>query len=94
METQTITVDTTHTAERVFGFSITEDSSADASFNLRAGSASGQIVVGPIELAADESALIVLPKAVYWSFPGGCHVEEVSGSVVGEFYWDGVIAAS
>ncbi len=94
MKTQTITMDTTHTATRVFGFSITEDSGADASFNLRAGSASGQIVVGPIGLAAGEPALIVLPKAVFWEFPGGCHVEEVTGSMVGEFYWDGVIAAS
>ena len=87
MKTQTVTPDSTHTAvERCFGFSLTEDSSAAASVNLRALSASGQIVVGPINLAADESAVIVLPKAVFWEFPGGCHVEEVSGSVAGILY--------
>ena len=87
MQTQTITVDSTHAdVQRCYGFSITEDSSAAAVVNLRSGSASGQIVVGPINLAADEFALIVLPKAVSWEFPGGCHVEEVSGSVEGILY--------
>jgi len=86
MKTQTITPDGTHAGiERVFGFSIQEDSSAAAAIELRSGSATGQIVTF-INLAADETANMVLPKGVFYEFPGGCHVKEVSGSVAGILY--------
>ncbi len=86
MLTQTITVNTTHSSvERCFGFSIQEDSSAAAKIELRAGSVSGQIVVF-LNLTADETATIVLPKPVHLAFPGGCWVKEVSGSVKGVLY--------
>ena len=86
MLTKTVVPDSTHTGtERVFGFSFQEDSSAAAAIELRSGSVTGQIVVF-LNLAADETATIVLPKAVFWEFPGGCHVKEVSGSVAGVLY--------
>jgi hypothetical protein len=86
MLTKTIVPDSTHTdTDVVFGFSIQEDSSATAAVELRSGSATGQIVVF-LNLAVDETATIVLPKAVFWEFPGGCHVKEVSGSVAGVLY--------
>ncbi len=89
MRTQTITVDANHTAvERCYGFSITEDSSGTASITLRSGGVvGGKVVVGPINFAADESAVIVLPKAVFWEFPGGCYVKEDSGSIEGVLYY-------
>ena len=86
MQTKTIVPDSLHTVERCFGFCLSEDSSAAASITLRAGAAGGTIVVGPINLAADESAVIVLPKAVFWEFPGGCYVKEESGSIAGQLY--------
>ena len=87
MLTQTITEGSNHTAvERCFGFSITEDSSGTASITLRAGAVGGKVIVGPINLAADEFALIVLPKAVFWEFPGGCFVKEETGSIEGVLY--------
>ena len=85
MKTQTITVNSLHTPERVYGFSIQEDSSAAAAVELRAGSATGTIVQY-LNLAADQTGTIVLPKAVFWEFPGGCYVKEVSGSVAGVLY--------
>ncbi len=88
MRTQTITVDANHTAvERCYGFSITEDSSSTAVVTLRQGASDGKVVVGPINLVADEFALIVLPKAVFWEFPGGCWVNEENGSVEGQLYY-------
>jgi len=86
MQTTTITPDSLHTPERVYGFCLSEDSSAAASITFRAGGSSGDIVVGPINLAADESAAIVLPKAVFWEFPGGVYVKEESGSIAGQLW--------
>ena len=87
MLTKTITPGSVHTdTDRVFGFSITEDSSAAASITFRAAVVGGKVIIGPINLAADESALIVLPKAVFWEFPGGCYVKEESGSIEGVLY--------
>ena len=86
MLTKTVTVNSLHSdTDVVFGFSFQEDSSAAAAVELRALSATGQIVVF-LNLAADETATIVLPKAVFWEFPGGCWVKEVSGSVAGVLY--------
>lgn len=83
MQTQTITVDSLHAdVERCFGFNIWEDSSGAAVVELRAGSVTGT-VVRRFHLAADESISMVLPKAVFLEFPGGCYVKEVSGSVAG-----------
>ena len=88
MRTQTVTVDVNHPAvERCFGFSFSDDTGAVASVNLRAGAVGGQIVVGPIEIASGGSEMYVLDKAVFWEFPGGCFVEEVSGSVEGILYY-------
>ncbi len=88
MRTQTVTPDANHTSvERLYGFSLTEDSSGVATVTFREGAADGTIVIGPVNLAADESALIVLPKAVFWEFPGGCWVNEESGSVSGVLYY-------
>lgn len=86
MNTTTITPDSLHATERVVGWTLSEDSSAAASVTFRAGSAGGTVVVGPINLAADESAHIVLPKAVFYEFPGGCYVKEESGSIAGQLY--------
>ena len=87
MRTKTIVPGSLHTeTDRVFGFSLTEDSSAAASVTFRAGAADGDVVIGPINLAADESALIVLGKATFWEFPGGCWVKEESGSIEGVLY--------
>ncbi len=88
MKTQTVTVDTNHaTVQRLFGFLFADDTGAVASVNLRAGSVSGQIVVGPIEIASGGHKMEVLSKAVFWEFPGGCFVEEVSGSVEGVLWF-------
>ncbi len=88
MRTQTITVDGNHTAvERCYGFSITEDSSGTAIVTLREGAADGKVVVGPLNFAADEIKMIVLPKAVFFEFPGGCWDNEDSGSVEGILYY-------
>jgi hypothetical protein len=87
MQTQTVTVNALHTAvQRCYGFSFQEDSSGAAVVEFRALSATGQIVAY-LNLAADETATIVLPKAVYWEFPGGLWVKEVSGSVAGVLYY-------
>lgn len=87
MNTQAITPDALHTAvQRCYGFSIQEDSSGAAVVKLRHLSATGTTVVF-LNLAADETANIVLPKGVWYEFPGGCWVEEVSGSVTGSLYY-------
>ena len=84
---QTITVDTNHTAvERLAGFTIHEDSSAAAEVKIRALSSSGQIL-WHLALAADESASIVFPKAVFISAAGGTYVEETAGSVEGVLFY-------
>lgn len=84
---QTITVNTNHTAvQRLAGFTIHEDSSAAAEVKIRALSASGQII-WHLALAADESASIIFPKAVFVSAAGGTYVEEVSGSVEGTLFY-------
>ena len=81
MRTKTVVPNALHTeTDRVFGFSFQEDASAAAEIELRAGSITGQIVVY-LNLAADETATIVLPKAVFYEFPGTCYVKEVTGSV-------------
>ena len=86
MQTQQITADANHAdVETCFGFSIREDSSAAAEVLLKAGSSGGAVIVH-LNLAADETATIVLPKAVFYEFPGGCYVDEVSGSVAGVLY--------
>ena len=87
MLTKTVVPDSTHSdTDRVYGFSFQEDSgTAAAKIEFRSGSATGQIVEF-LNLAISETATIVLPKAVFWEFPGGCHVKEVSGSVAGVLY--------
>jgi hypothetical protein len=83
----TIVADSLHaTVERLFGYSVAEDAGSTAVVNLRAGSVSGQIVVGPLSFAANESKIAMLEKNVFWEFPGGLHMEEVSGSVHGVFH--------
>ena len=87
MKTQAITPDALHTAlQRCYGFSIQEDASAAAAIELRELSATGQVGVY-LNLAADETASIVLPKGVWWEFPGGCWVKEVSGSGAGVLHY-------
>ena len=84
---QLITVDTNHTAvQRLAGFSIHEDSSAAAEVKLRIGAVGGAIICH-LALAADESASIVFPKAVFISAAGGTYVEEVAGSVEGMLFY-------
>ncbi len=86
MQATTIVPDSTHTGVQiVYGFSIEEDSGSTAAVELRAGGASGKIIVF-LNLAANETATIVLPKAVYWEFVGDVHVKEVSGSIKGVLY--------
>ncbi len=88
MRTQTISENSNHTAvERCYGFSITEDSAGTASITLRAGASGGKVIVGPINFAASESAIIILPKTVFWEFVGGCYVKEESGSIEGVLYY-------
>jgi len=88
MRTQTITVDANHAAvNHCYGWCLSEDSGATAEVTLRAGADDGKVIVGPIHLAADETAVIVLPKAVFWEFAGGCWVNEESGSVEGVLYY-------
>ncbi len=83
----TIVADSLHaTVERLYGYSVAEDAGSTAVVNLRAGSVSGQIVAGPLGFSASESKLVMLEKNVFWEFPGGCYVEEVSGSVHGVFH--------
>ena len=86
MQTTTITPDSLHSVERLYGFCLSEDSSAAASITFRAGAAGGTVVIGPINLAADESAVIALPKGTFWEFPGGCYVKEESGSIAGQLH--------
>ena len=84
---QLITVDTNHTAvQRLAGFSIHEDSSAAAEVKLRIGAVGGDIIWF-LALAADESASIIFPKAVFVSAAGGTYVEEVAGSVEGTLFY-------
>lgn len=86
-KTQVITPDSKHAAvERLYGFTISDDSSAAAVVNLREGSASGTIVM-PLNIPADGTAAMMFGKATYLEFPGGCYVEEVSGSIEGALYY-------
>ena len=87
MLTQIITVGTTHSnVERCFGFDIYEDTgTAAAVVELREGSVTGK-VVKYLPLAIGESAFVVFDKPIYLAFPGGCWVQEVSGSVTGVLY--------
>jgi hypothetical protein len=85
--TVTMVADSLHgTVERLFGYSIAEDSGSAAVVKLRAGSVSGKVIVGPLNFAADEPKLVMLEKNNFWEFPGGCYAEEVSGSVHGVFH--------
>ena len=87
MQVKTIVPATLYTdVQRGFGFNIWEDASAAAEWEFRALSATGQ-VVSRIHLAADESALIVLPKSVFFDYPGGLWIKEVSGSITGVVYY-------
>jgi len=84
---QLITVNSNHTAvERLAGFTIHEDSAAVAEVKLRIATSSGTII-WHLALAADESASIVFPKAVFISAAGGVYVEEVGGSVEGALFY-------
>ena len=84
--TATIIADTLHTAaERIYGYSIAEDKGAAAVVNLRAGSVSGQIV-RRLQFSADQSFNVPVRRDVFLEFPGGCYVEEVSGSVHGVLF--------
>ena len=86
MQTTTITTDSLHSdVERVYGYNVWEDAAAAAVVELRAGSATGQIVVR-IQLASGASDTEVLDKAVFWEFPGGCYVKEDTGSFEGVLY--------
>ena len=87
MQTQTVTVDSNHSAvERLLGFSFAETAGAAAKVELRAGSASGT-VVAYLNLVANETATLVLPKPVFIETPGGCYVKQASGSVSGVLYY-------
>ncbi len=69
------------------GFSIREaaGSAADAAVNFRKVNGSGQII-GVLELAANESATLVLSKRKI-NAEGGVFVEVISGTVVGVLYY-------
>lgn len=88
MKVQNITANTTHaTAERFRGFSVRESAGAAAvaTVNFRSGSVSGQIL-WTLELAADESAGIVLPDQLLTS--GGVYVQVVAGTITGVLFHD------
>ena len=78
-----ITANSNHaTVDRLHGFSIRESAGAAASaeVNLRKATAGGQILY-VLELAANESATLMLPEAV--SAEGGVYVQVVSGTISG-----------
>jgi hypothetical protein len=83
MTPATITANSNHaTVERLSGFSIRENAGtpAVASLNLRKLSVSGQILF-VLELAANESASIMIPEAV--SSEGGVYVQVIGGAIEG-----------
>ena len=82
---QTITVDSNHaTVTRLCGFSISEDSSASASIEIRKGAVDGQVLFY-LQLGADEAATLVFTPQ-FISCEGGVYIKEVSGSVAGVLY--------
>lgn len=84
MRTFTITPDANHAGiDRIGGFSIEEDAGSTASIVIRKGSVSGQPVFF-INLAANETATLVLDKTM--PCEGGAYVEEVSGSITGVLF--------
>lgn len=87
MRVQTITPGALHSnIERIYGWSIWEDSSAAAHIELRELSATGDIVAH-IGLAADTSQSVIFSKPTYIECPGGVWVKEEAGSITGVIYY-------
>lgn len=88
LEPVDITANTNHTgAERLGGFSVHEAAAtaAAATVRFRRETATGQIIF-VLELAANESASIVLPAGEYVPSGGGVYVEVVAGTVEGVLF--------
>jgi len=87
MRTQVVTPDSLHSSvERLYGFNFIEDSGSAAYITLREGSSSGT-VVKHLNIPANGTVDMALGKGTYWEFPGGCYVNEESGSVAGTLYY-------
>ena len=84
--TQTVTPDSLHDQERIFGFNFAETASSDAKIELRAGSVTGE-VINYLNLSADQTGTIFFPLDVFAKFPGGVYVKVVSGAVAGVLYY-------
>jgi hypothetical protein len=82
----TITPGALHAIERIYGWSISEDSSAAAHIELREVLVTGKIVAH-IGLASDTSESVIFPKPTYVECPGGVWVNEEAGSIVGVLYY-------
>lgn len=73
-----ITADSLHAYDHIWGFSIRENAGAAAQVNLRDGAVDGQILV-TIPLAANEGVTAVFPRTL--PFLSGVYVEVASGAI-------------
>lgn len=83
-----VVADSNHTdVHRLGGFSVREaaGTAAAATVRLRRETVAGQILA-VLELAADESATLILPEEEHIATGAGVYVEVVAGTVEGVLY--------
>lgn len=87
MDTTAITGDSLHSIERLYGWLLEADG-ADLEVEFRAGAVDGDIIIGPVHVAANKTASHVLGKPTFWQFPSGVYVKVIAGTAAGQLYHD------